>query len=126
MKTPASTKTINATKATAEALEMLNHGVSDSAIVQYLTNDYGADAAQAAMIAATDHFSRAAECDRSVVIGWAMEAYREIYRQSLTAEDGLSTALKAVKELTTLALLTEGRGHVRAETDDATAQDDAQ
>jgi hypothetical protein len=38
-----------------------------------------------------------------------MEAYREIYRQALTAEDGLSVALKAVKELTTLAMITEGR-----------------
>jgi hypothetical protein len=102
-------KSVDAIKATAEAVEMLTHGVSESAIVQYLTNDHGPDIARQAMVAAGDHFARSAECDRSVVIGWAMEAYREIYRQALTAEDGLSVALKAVKELTTLAMITEGR-----------------
>ena len=41
------------------------------------------------------------ENDRKVLIGWAFEAYREIYRQLLLAGN-LEGAMKAVKELTAL------------------------
>lgn len=49
-----------------------------------------------------DRFAATADCDRDTLNGWALEAYRELYRR-MVAEGDYGGALKAVKELTALA-----------------------
>ena len=62
---------------------------------------------------AVEKFALTSRCDRSVLIGWAFEAYREIYRHLLT-EGNYEGAMKAVKELTVL----EAKNRVLDEEDD--------
>jgi hypothetical protein len=52
-------------------------------------------------IAASEHFARAAHCERDVLIGFALESYREIYRQTLKIGD-YSRSMQALKEMVKL------------------------
>lgn len=54
-----------------------------------------------------DHLVESAEADKAAVIGWALEAYRDLYRRMVAAGE-LEGALKAVKELAALASRTSG------------------
>ena len=51
---------------------------------------------------AVDHFVAAAHCQRDVILGWAMEAYRELYRSLLNIGD-YPGAMKAVGSLVKLS-----------------------
>ena len=68
---------------------------------------------------AVDHFAASASCDLAVVVGWALEAYRDLYRRMIAIGD-FAGAMKAVKELTALAV-THG---IRATTDEENEGDD--
>lgn len=59
------------------------------------------DAAELAAQAA-EHFADAAACDLSILVGWGLEAYRDLYRRMLAIGD-FSNAMKAVKELIALS-----------------------
>lgn len=52
-------------------------------------------------MAAVEHFRRAAVCEPEVIVGFAIEAYRDLYRRSLQIGD-FAGATKAVKELVAL------------------------
>jgi hypothetical protein len=52
--------------------------------------------------AAVDHFQQAAHCERNVILGWSMEAYRALYRKLLEIGD-YHGAMKAVASLQKLA-----------------------
>ena len=69
---------------------------------------------------AVEKFALTSQCDRKVLIGWAFEAYREIYRQLLLAGN-LEGAMKAVKELTAL----EAKHRILDEDEEAAAGEKA-
>ncbi len=48
------------------------------------------------------YFEDAATCDKTLLIGWAIEAYRDLYRRMVAIGD-FANALRAVKELAALA-----------------------
>jgi hypothetical protein len=51
---------------------------------------------------AVDHFVEASKCPQNVILGWALEAYRELYRRTLDIGD-YGAATRILKEMTTLA-----------------------
>jgi hypothetical protein len=51
--------------------------------------------------AAVEHFRRAANCEPAVIVGFALEAYRDLYRRMMKIGD-FAGATKAVKELVAL------------------------
>ena len=53
------------------------------------------------------YFEEAATCDKTVLVGWALEAYRDLYRRMVAIGD-FANALRAVKELAALAGKTKG------------------
>ena len=57
--------------------------------------------ADEAMAAVCDDLAADAQTDRTALKGWAMNAYREIYRRALELGD-LATALRAAKMLSEL------------------------
>ncbi len=52
--------------------------------------------------AAVDHFIQAAHCQRAVILGWSLEAYRALYRKLLEIGD-YNGAMKAVASLLQLS-----------------------
>lgn len=60
----------------------------------------GADPA-ALLDSAVDHFRAAGQADAGTVTGWALEAYRDLYRRSLKIGD-FGTAMKAVDKLSAM------------------------
>jgi hypothetical protein len=80
----------------------LLEGQRDSDIKEAIASRWPGMAANALLTSAVDHFATAASCDRRIVIGWALEAYRDIYRRMIDIGD-FANAIKAVKELVALA-----------------------
>lgn len=89
-----------------EAHRLLVDGHSDDDVRESLASRFPGVDARAAVVAAADRMSQAAGCDRRVVVGFAMEGFREVYRRSLECGD-LNNAIKAMKELVSLARSTE-------------------
>lgn len=89
-----------------EASRLLVEGVADGDAAEDLARRFPGVDAQAALIVVVDQLRQAAACDRQVVVGWAMEAYREIYRETLERGE-FGDALKAVDKLVSLARDTE-------------------
>ena len=89
------------TAATDYAHEMLIRGESAADVTRLLADQFPTVTASKAMSAAVDRFSLVASPDPQTIIGWAFEAYREIYRKSLTLDDS-TNAIRAIKELTAL------------------------
>ena len=85
-----------------QVIGWLLEGHRDSDIKQAVESLWPNEDPMALMHAAVDHFAKAADCDRAVVLGWAMEAYRDLYRRLLEIGD-FANAMKAVKELVALA-----------------------
>jgi hypothetical protein len=54
---------------------------------------------------AVEHFINAAKCDRRVIIGFGIEAYRDLYRRLIEIGD-FTNAIRAIKELVNLATST--------------------
>lgn len=52
-------------------------------------------------LAAAEHFRRAAQCEPQIIVGFAIEAYRDLYRRMVKIGD-FAGAAKAVKELVAL------------------------
>lgn len=109
---------ICAADAAREAHRLLVDGHSDDDVRESLVQRFPGVDACAAVVAAGDRISQAAGCDRRVVVGFAMEGFREVYRRSLECGD-LNNAIKAMKELVALARSTE------ADVYDDEAPDDA-
>ena len=93
--------------AAREISRLLIEGVSDADAVDDIRVRFPQVDAAILVRAASDRLGQAAQCDRSVVIGWALEAYREVYRRSLEAGEH-GDAIKAVRELVALAQRTDG------------------
>ena len=88
--------------AVREASRLLIEGVSDADTLDDLAAKFPGVDARRVLAVVVEQLSQAARCDREVVVGFALEAYREIYRQALERGE-LAEALKAVKELVSLA-----------------------
>jgi hypothetical protein len=99
-------RAISGGQAAVEALRLLVEGVTDDDALDDLSRKFSEAEARAGLDAAVERFCLAAACDRTVVIGWALEAYRETYRRALEA-DQFGEALRAVKELVALADVTK-------------------
>lgn len=54
------------------------------------------------LVAAMDHLQAVGNADKSVIRGWCLEAYRELYRRMLDIGD-YNNAAKIVKELMRLS-----------------------
>lgn len=85
-----------------QVIAWLLEGRRESQIAEEVSRLFPDRDSRALLIEAADHFEQAAGCDLDVVVGWALEAYKELYRQSLIACD-FQTAVKAIKELVALA-----------------------
>lgn len=85
-----------------QVISWLLEGHRDSDIKAAIAERWPEEDAHALAVSAVDHFAKAATCDRRVVVGWGMEAYRDLYRKMLDIGD-YANAMKAVKELVALA-----------------------
>lgn len=85
-----------------QVIVWLLEGHRDSDIKEAIANRWPEADGKALINSAVDHFVLAARCDRRVIIGWALEAYRDIYRRMIDIGD-FANATKAVKELVALA-----------------------
>jgi hypothetical protein len=88
------------------ASRMLVDGFSDQDAAESIATRFPGVDVRKLLELAGDRLSQAARCDRQVVIGFAFEAYREIYRLSKEAGE-YADATRAVKELVALARATE-------------------
>jgi hypothetical protein len=71
-------------------------------IVQAIRTTYAEENPEQLINAAGDHFATVGEADTSVIRGWCLEAYREMYRRMVDIGD-YAGALKAIKELMAFA-----------------------
>src|SRR5690242_20058871 len=67
-------------------------------ITEAIKNSFPHEDPAALINAAGDHFATVAEADNGVIVGWCLEAYRELYRRMVAIGD-FPGALRAVKEL---------------------------
>jgi hypothetical protein len=88
------------------ALQMLVEGVGAEDAHDELSRMLPSCDARSALAAASERLGQAADCDRRVVIGFGLEAFREIYRQAMERGQ-LGDAMKAVREMVALARATE-------------------
>ena len=89
------------TQAFEQVYRMLIEGHRVEDITSAIKSQWPKQDTQKLITQAVEKFALTSKCDRSVLIGWAFEAYREIYRQ-LMLSGNPEGALKAVKELTAL------------------------
>lgn len=78
-------------------------------------------------LAAAEHFRRTAHCEAEILVGFAIEAYRDLYRRMVKIGD-FAGAAKAIKEITNLLphvfrfrIEQNDRDRDEAEADDPTA-----
>jgi len=86
----------------AQVIAWLIEGHTDHDIKQAIAQHWPNRAATKLLRAAVDHFAEAAQCDVDVVIGWALELYRELIRKNLASGD-LAEARKVIKDMVDLA-----------------------
>lgn len=97
---------ISGDDACRRALQLLVEGVGAEDAHEEVLRAFPSCDARAALSAASERLGQAADCDRRVVIGFGLEAFREIYRQAMERGQ-LGDAMKAVRELIALARATE-------------------
>lgn len=91
-----------AVDAVREAHRLLVEGSGDDDVQAIISQRFPGVDVRAVVVAAGDRIAQAAGCERRVVVGFALEAYREVYRRALECGD-LNNAIKAMKELVSLA-----------------------
>jgi hypothetical protein len=84
-----------------EVIAWLIEGHRDADIREAIRQKWPDQEPGALQLAAIEHFERAAGCDVAVVHGWALEAYRDLYRRMVKIGD-FANAMKAIKELVRL------------------------
>lgn len=99
---PAKKPPVDLSEACDQVVQLMIGGQSEAGIRAVLASAFPQINPQDLLVAATDHFDKASRCDRSVVIGWALEAYRELYRLQLNDGD-FDGARKSLKELVATA-----------------------
>ena len=92
-----------ATTAQEQTLIWLIEGIREGDIRQALRTAYPKANPDALLNQAADHFQTVAEADPEVVRGWALEAFRELYRKMYEIGD-FTGALRAAKELLKYAM----------------------
>lgn len=88
--------------ATYQVLKWLLSGADEQQIREALADQFPKANADRCLAAVMSHFEAIAEADRSVIRGWCLEAFRDLYQRSLAIGD-FGTALKAIKELSRLS-----------------------
>lgn len=91
----------------AHVIAWLLDGHRDEDIKEALATKFPEVNAVAVLAEVVQHFQEAATCDKTVLLGWALEAYRDLYRRMIAIGD-FAGAMKAVKELAGLAGRTRG------------------
>jgi len=85
-----------------KVIEWMIEGQREADIAEAVATAFPGQSAKKLIEAAVDHFVQAAHCERNVILGWSMEAYRALYRKLLEIGD-YHGAMKAVASLQKLA-----------------------
>jgi len=85
-----------------QVIEWMIEGQRDEDIAEAVAAMFPGQNAKKLLAQAGDHFERIAHCQRNLVLGWSMEAYRALYRKLLKIGD-YNGAMKAVASLQRLA-----------------------
>jgi hypothetical protein len=85
-----------------QVIEWMIAGQREADIEEAVATQFPRQSAKKLIEAAVDHFQEAAHCERNVILGWSMEAYRALYRKLLEIGD-YHGAMKAVASLQKLA-----------------------
>lgn len=85
-----------------QVIAWLIEGNRDADVIESLREQFPHADPAALLSAAVDRFEQSANSRLSVIVGWSLEAYRELYRKALAAGD-LEAARKALKELVATA-----------------------
>lgn len=88
--------------AAQQVIAWMIEGQREADIVEALANHFPGTDAAPVLAAAGAHFQNAAGCPSEIVIGWALEAYRDIYRRMMESGD-YQGAARVAKELVALA-----------------------
>lgn len=104
----AAAKKANADQAAAaDVLAWLVDGQRENDIREALAVEHPSANPENVLNAAAEHFLQAGQqCNRAVLVGWALEAYRDLYRQA-KAQGDFAVAMRAIRELLALAPDTE-------------------
>jgi hypothetical protein len=84
-----------------EVIAWLTEGNRDSDIREAIRAKWPDTNPDELQLAAIEHFRQAARCEGEILIGFALEAYREVYRRMIKIGD-FAGAAKAIKEIVTL------------------------
>lgn len=84
-----------------EIVAWLIEGHRDADIRAAIKEKWPEHDADTLQLAAADHFRRAANCEPEIIVGFAIEAYRDLYRRMVKIGD-FAGAAKAVKEMVAL------------------------
>jgi len=86
----------------AIALKMLLDGQSERTVRKAIAAQWADADAEQIMGEVFDHLVQSARIDRDALLGWTMQAARELYRKAVEAKD-IEAALKVLKEIRQLA-----------------------
>lgn len=68
-------------------IEWLLEGQREADIAAAIREKWPAEDCHALLVSAVEHFEAAASCDLAIVIGWALEAYKDLYHRQLADGD---------------------------------------
>lgn len=77
-------------------IEWITRGYGERDLAAAIAEYFPDESAEALIGQAAEHFIRAGEADKTMIRGWCIEAYRNIYQRSLDMGD-YTNALAAVK-----------------------------
>lgn len=93
---------VKATDPAKQVIAWMVSGHREDDIASSLAEHFPGSEPAKLLDAAVEHFANASRCPSDVLLGWALEAYRDLYRRTLEIGD-FQGAAKMVKEIVRLA-----------------------